>query len=237
MTRPIRHLTAALLCAFTCALAVGGCSAPGGLGVGEPAPPVSAQPQPESLWPLWTDRSVSGPGKSVGTREPPPQPLENAPEVGAGGLPAVNVQDVVRADKQMKAFAAKGWIDAPGKVGMRPPVFRDLTGDGSQELIVAADAETGRTALTVYSAEGTRIVPILFTVGRRMAAETIGGDLLLRTAADDGSEQAVRYHWDGERMRVVSDERRYSKSLPGCDSDSARIPQPKRTGRYGQVCE
>ncbi|WP_327131948.1 hypothetical protein OG311_13105 [Streptomyces sp. NBC_01343] len=235
MNRPARPLAAALVRTAVCALAVGGCSAPGGLGAGEPAPPVSAQPQPESLWPLWTDHSVSGPGKPVGTREPPPQPLKNAPEVGPGGLPAVNVQDVVRADKQMKAFAAKGWINAPGKVGMRPPVFRDLTGDGSQELIVAADAETGRTALTVYTAEGTRIVPILFTIGRRPAVETIGGDLLLRTAADDGSEQAVRYHWDGERMRVVSDERRYSKSLPGCGSD--RTPQPRRTDRYGQVCE
>ncbi|MFJ3171066.1 hypothetical protein ACIPJK_09805 [Streptomyces roseus] len=236
MTRPTRPLAAALLCAVLCALAVGGCSAPGGLGTGEPAPPVSAQPRPESLWPLWTDRSVSGPGTSVGTRELPPRPLENAPEVGPGGLPAVNVQDVVRADQQMKAFADKGWISAPGKVGMRPPVFRDLTGDGDRDLIVAADAETGRTALTVYTARGNRIVPILFTVGRRLAAETIGGDLLLRTAAADGSEQAVRYHWDGERMRVVSDERRYSKSVPGCAGDPA-TPQPKRTDTYGRVCE
>ncbi|ROQ98120.1 hypothetical protein EDE04_4643 [Streptomyces sp. 2132.2] len=236
MTRPARPLAAALSCALICALAVGGCSAPGGLGVGEPAPPVSAQPRPESLWPLWTDHSVSGPGKPVGTREPRPQPLKDAPEVGAGGLPAVSVRDVVRADKAMKPFLAKGWIDAPGKVGIRPPVYRDLTGDGAQDLIVAADAETGRTALTVYTAEGTRIVPVLFTVGRRLAVETIGGDLLLRTAADDGSEQAVRYHWDGERMRVVSDERRYSKSLPGCDSEQAG-PQPKRTDRYGRVCE
>ncbi|TDU78328.1 hypothetical protein [Streptomyces sp. KS 21] len=236
MKRPTRQLTAVLLSACTCALAAGGCAAPGGLGAGEPAPPVSAQPQPESLWPLWTDHTTpAAPGKPVGTREPPPQPLENAPEVGPGGLPSVDVKDVVRADKQMKPFAAKGWIDAPGKVGIRPPLHRDLTGDGKPELIVAADAQTGRTALTMYTAEGTRIVPVLFTVGRRLAAEAIGGDLLLRTAADDGSEQAVRYHWDGERMRVVSDERRYSKSPADCDSGQG--PRPKRTDRFGEVCE
>ncbi|WP_405761911.1 hypothetical protein [Streptomyces sp. NBC_00045] len=130
MTRPARpRTTAALLCACLCALAAGGCSAPGGLAVGEPVPTVSARPQPESLWPPWTDRSDAASGKPVGTREPPPQPLKNAPEVGQAGLAAVNVRDVVRADEQMKPFAAKGWIDAPGKVGIRPPLYRDLTGD------------------------------------------------------------------------------------------------------------
>ncbi|WP_185899764.1 hypothetical protein [Streptomyces sp. WAC07061] len=131
--------------------------------------------------------------------------------MGAGGLAAVDVTAVVKADKRMRLLAGQGVVNAPGRSGIRPPVFLDLTGDGQKEMVVAADTESGRTALSVYAARGKEIVPVLFSIGRRLAAESIGHDLLLRTAPDDGSEQVVRYHWDGTRMTVVNDERRYTR--------------------------
>lgn len=70
---------------------------------------------------------------------------------------------------------------------------------------------TGRSALSVYAVANGKIVSVLFTIGRQLTAETIGTDLLVRIAADDGSEQAVRYHWDGDRMTVVNDERTFRK--------------------------
>ncbi|MDX3537935.1 hypothetical protein PV721_27015 [Streptomyces sp. MB09-01] len=94
MTASSRRPLAALLCA--CALAVGGCAAPGGgLGAGTPAPPVSPQPHPE---PLWSARD-SAPGAAVGRQEPPPTPLKNAPEAGADGLLGVDPTEVARADR------------------------------------------------------------------------------------------------------------------------------------------
>ncbi|MFJ2594512.1 hypothetical protein [Streptomyces erythrochromogenes] len=66
---------------------------------------------------------------------------------------------------------------------------------------------------------GNSIVSVLFTIGRQLAAETIGNDLLVRIAADGGSEQAVRHHRDGHRMTVVNDERRFRKSGPDCDAE------------------
>ncbi|MFD6874801.1 MULTISPECIES: hypothetical protein [unclassified Streptomyces] len=223
MTRSPRRSPAALLlrAAVLAAAAstVGGCAAPGGLGPAEPAPALSAQPRPEALWPGWPGTSSRAPGAGVATRVPAPTPLPDGPEVGPGGLVAVNAPDVVRADKRMRPFLSKGTIDAPGRAGMRPVVHADLTGDGKEELVVAADTESGRTALSVYTARGKRIVPILFTLGRRLVAETLGPDLLIRTAADDNSEQAVRYRWDGERMKVVSDERRFDKSPPSAGDE------------------
>ncbi|MGO4456178.1 hypothetical protein AB4039_02405 [Streptomyces sp. M-16] len=232
MTRSPRRTTAALLLSAT-ALALAGCAAPGGLAVGEPVAPVSLQPLPRTLWPAWADDSPRAAGVATGTRQPPPAPLAGAPEVGPEGLTAVNELDVVRADKQMKPFLGKGRIDAPGRAGLRPAVHLDVTGDGKQDLLVAADTESGRTALSVYTARGDEIVPILFTVGRRMAAESLGPDLLIRIAADDGSEQAVRYRWDGERMTVVSDERRFNKS---CPSRGPEAPAPsERAGTGGRA--
>lgn len=214
MTRfphPSRAATAVALLLCTAASAAAGCAAPAGLAPGEPVAPVSPQPQPEALWPVWTEDSPRAPGAATGTRQPPPEPLADAPEPGPEGLASVDVMAVVKADKRMKLLTGKGMINAPGRAGVRPPVYLDLTGDGKKEMVVAADTETGRTALSVYAARGKRIVPILFTIGRRMAAESIGRDLLVRTAPEDGSEQVVRYHWDGTRMTVVNDERRYDK--------------------------
>ncbi|MFJ3878216.1 hypothetical protein ACIPW5_12235 [Streptomyces sp. NPDC090077] len=224
MTRSPRRSTAAapLLCAAAlAALAAAGCAAPGGLAPGESVAPVSPQPQPEPLWPAWTGEPPRAAGAATGTRQPPPEPLRGAPEVGPGGLAAVDATAVVKADKRMKLFLGKGVIHAPGGAGLRPPVHLDLTGNGQQELVVAADTESGRTALSVYAAEGSRIVPVLFTIGRRLTAESLGRDLLVRTAPDDGSEQAVRYHWDGTRMTVVSDERRYTGPVPCADGPSS----------------
>lgn len=229
MTRSPRRSTAALLLCAT-ALALGGCAAPGGLATGEPVAPVSPQPLPQTLWPAWADDSPKAAGVATGTRQPAPSPLPDGPEVGPGGLAAVDALDVVRADKRMRQMLGKGKIDAPGRAGVRPGVLLDVTGDGKKELLVAADTETGRTALSVYAAQGGRIVPVLFTIGRRMAAESLGRDLLIRTAADDGSEQAVRYRWDGERMTVVSDERRYNKIPAPSETSGTESPTPPGPG-------
>ncbi|WP_051892529.1 hypothetical protein [Streptomyces erythrochromogenes] len=77
---------------------------------------------------------------------------------------------------------------------------------------------------------GDSIASVLFTIGRQLAAETIGTDLLVRIAADDGSEQAVRYHWDGHRMTVVNDERRLRKSGPDCDAEGTGAASPPAGG-------
>ncbi|MFE2330491.1 hypothetical protein ACFXD5_42410 [Streptomyces sp. NPDC059385] len=223
MTPSSRRLSVALL--GLCAAVATGCAAPGGLGPAAPAPPVSMQPRPEPLWPAWT----AAPGAAVGRPEPPPTPLKNAPVPGAGGLAAVDPKQIAAADPRMKPYLCNpGTIRAPGRAGVRPPVHKDLTGDGQPDLIVAADMPTGRSALSVYTISGGKIVSVLFTIGRQLTAESIGSDLLVRTAVDDGSEQAVRYHWDGGRMTVVNDERTFRKPDSNCSPSPGRSAQDAR---------
>ncbi|MFI5984945.1 hypothetical protein ACIBEA_29255 [Streptomyces sp. NPDC051555] len=220
MSRPrlSRRLTAALLCA--CALAAGGCAAPGGLSPGEPAPPMSPQPRPDPLWPAWTEHTDQAPGVEVGTRVPPPQPLKGAPPVPAGGLGALSYLEILHADPMMRPYTRQGAISAPGRAGVRPPVYKDLTGSGGLELIAAADTESGRSVLSVYTVVNGQVVSVLYTTGLRMEVEAMGADLLVRTTPDEGIEQAARFRWDGTRMTVASEEKRYHKPGSGKDPET-----------------
>ncbi|MFF3210953.1 hypothetical protein ACFYYB_09840 [Streptomyces sp. NPDC002886] len=222
MTRPSyrRLAAAALLC-----IGLGGCGTPGGLGSGEVAPPVSSQPRPKPLWPSWTD-SPSSSGTAVAGGEAPPKPLEGAPPVGPQGIEEVDVMAVVRADKNMKRFGREKQIQGPGKAGVRPARYVDLTGNGKHELIVAADTQTGRSVLSVYTAAGGKIVPILYTSGRRMSVETLGTDLLVRTTDEDGSSHDIRYHWDGQRMSVLSDDHKFGNAISAPRAGTCPAPQP-----------
>ncbi|WP_219690406.1 hypothetical protein [Streptomyces anatolicus] len=216
-------LPGAALSVALAASVLAGCTGPDGLGPGEAAPSVSAQPRPEAVWPAWSGMTSLAPGADAATRQPPPRALEGLPKVGSGGLAALDVHAVLRADPRTKPLAERGLIDRPGRAGLRPPVLMDLTGDKKPELLIAADTESGRNILTVYTERGGRVYPILFTSGRRMSVETIGPDLLVRTPCSDGGEQAVRFHWDGARMSTISDIRDYKK--PG-DSPETVGPRP-----------
>ncbi|MER5882366.1 hypothetical protein ABT160_00895 [Streptomyces sp. NPDC001941] len=194
-------------------LLLSGCGAPTGLGAGELAERVSPQPRPESLWPAWSSLAPDQPGADAAARQAPPKPLAAAPRVPRGGLAAMDVRTIVRADPRLKTICQRGLITGPGKAGVRPPLLRDLTGDGERELIVAADLESGRTALVVYTARDGKVVPVLYTAGRHLSAEVVGTDLVVRTAVGDGAEQAVRYHWNGRRLAARGDDKKFPKSV------------------------
>ncbi|MEU7578893.1 hypothetical protein AB0B50_14955 [Streptomyces sp. NPDC041068] len=210
-------------------LALTGCGSTNGLGPGEAAPSVSMQPHPEAVWPAWSGTSRA-PGAEAGTRQPPPQPLKGLPKVGSGGLAAMDVHAILRADPRTRPLADRGLIDRPGRAGLRPPMFVDLTGDKKPELLVAADTESGRNVLAVYTERDGKVYPILFTSGRNLSVETIGPDLLVRTPCAEGGEQAVRFHWDGARMSTVSDVKSYKKQP---DPTKTSEPTPAKSPAPG----
>ncbi|KOV67917.1 hypothetical protein [Streptomyces sp. MMG1121] len=192
--------------------AASGCAATDGLAAGEPAPSVSVQPRPEAVWPAWSGTSPSAPGAQTSTHQPPPEPLAGLPRVAAGKLKELDVRKVLRADPRTWPYADRPLTDRPGPAGIRPPRYADLSGDGHPELLVAVDTESGRTLLAVYAERAGRVYEVLLTGGRRVAVETLGRDLVLRSLCADGAQQAVRFHWDGVRLVTVSDEKRYGSA-------------------------
>ncbi|WAL95360.1 hypothetical protein [Streptomyces sp. Je 1-369] len=217
-------LPGAALFAVLAALVLTGCAGTDGLGHGDSAPSVSVQPRPEAVWPAWAGRTSRAPGAEASTRQPPPRPLRGV-EVGSGGLASMDVHAILRADPRTRPLADRGMIDRPGRAGIRPPMFLDLTGDKKPDMLVAADTESGRSILVVYTERGGKIYPILFTSGRSVSVETVGPDLLVRTPCSEGGEQAVRFHWDGARMSTVSDIKNYKRSpRPSSDGVSSGSP-------------
>ncbi|MEV7191264.1 hypothetical protein AB0N81_05570 [Streptomyces sp. NPDC093510] len=209
------------------ALALTGCGGADGLGPGDAAPSVSVQPRPEAVWPAWSGKSSRSPGAEAATRQPPPRALRGLPKVGSAGLASLDVRAVLRADPRTKPLAGRGMIDRPGRAGLRPPMFLDLTGDKKPEMLVAADLESGRSVVAVYTERDGKVFPILLTSGRNVSVETIGPDLLVRTSCSEGGEQAVRFHWDGARMSTVSDIKNYKKPPRPTDT---REPVPGDSG-------
>lgn len=157
-------------------------------------------------------------------------PLPESLKVPKEGLRGMDPMEILKADPRAKGLVRLPAIDRPGQPGIRPPVLHDLTGrDGSPELIIAADVESHRTVVIVYTVRDGRVVPILYTVGSRLAVEAVGTDLVTRGAADDGAEQAVRYRWDGVRLSPVSDIKTYKDTAPkGPDTKDTKDPADER---------
>ncbi|MDG4864989.1 hypothetical protein P8605_43260 [Streptomyces sp. T-3] len=204
------------------AAALAGCgTTQNGLASGAPAPSVSVQPTPEAVWPSWSGSSSKSPAADTTEHQPPPQPLKNL-DVPSGGLGQLQARDVLRADPRMKQYADRPHITKPGRAGIRPAKLEDLTGDGTADLLLAVDTESGRTALAAYTERNGKVYPILFATGKRVTIETVGSDLVLRSPCADGGEQAVRYHWDGARMTTASDTKTYRKG-------GGPVPVPEAT--------
>lgn len=231
LRRPL--LLSAALFAAPAVLALTGCGSTDGLGHGDAAPSVSVQPHPEAVWPAWAGKSSRAPGAEAATHQPPPRALPGLPKVGSGGLAAMDVHAILRADPRMKPLAGRGTIDRPGRAGLRPPMFLDLTGDKKPEMLVAADTESGRSLLAVYREHDGKVFPVLFTSGRNLSVETIGPDLLVRTPCSEGGEQAVRFHWDGARMSTVSDIKNYQKPPRPTDTNEPTSPAPSPSPSLG----
>ncbi|PJM99672.1 hypothetical protein CG740_29540 [Streptomyces sp. CB01201] len=248
--RMVRAAAIAGIAAFGIAAVVFALSGGGersGLVEGGRASPVALQPGPQKLWPAWYESQSRREGVRVSGGGEPPAPLADAPAVPADGLRGLDPMAVLKADPRGRPLTRFPLIHSPGRPGIRPPVFHDLTGDGGPpEMIVAADLESRRTVVIVYSVRDGRIVPILYTVGSRLAVEAVGTDLVTRGAADDGAEQVVRYRWDGVRLTPVRDEKTYKNASPGTsgaagapdsrckpDSDSPSKPDPDSSSGPG----
>ncbi|MFE9117841.1 hypothetical protein [Streptomyces sp. NPDC007172] len=235
MVRAVAVAGIAALGVAAVVFALSGCGERSGLVEGDRASPVALQPGPQKLWPAWYESESRREGVRASGRGEPPVPLADAPKVPADGLRGLDPAAVLKADPRARSLIRLPLIHSPGRPGIRPPVFHDLTGDGGPpEMIVAADLESRRTAVIVYSVRDGRIVPILYTVGSRLAVEAVGTDLVTRGAADDGAEQVVRYRWDGVRLTPIRDEKTYKNASPRTSGgagapDSRSAPGPAKT--------
>ncbi|MFJ3217831.1 hypothetical protein ACIPLC_18160 [Kitasatospora sp. NPDC086801] len=199
---PVAALAALAVLVALAALVIGRAT-PGGLqdhGAAQPvAPPLVAQP----LWPgVAASPSPSPPATGAGTAtQAPPQPV---PDVTVPGrdLRTVDVRTVLAKDPAVGPEERRALDSCPG-CEVRSPEFRDLTGDGRDDLVVAV-ATPGPVVLHVYALADDRLLPILrVEVMKGFSASTVGSDLWLYEPTAAFVQTSSHYQWDGVRLSLL----------------------------------
>ncbi|MEU6310090.1 hypothetical protein [Streptomyces sp. NPDC047014] len=239
--RPRRPLLPAL--ALTLAL-LAGCGDTGGLvGAGATAPASG----PVHLWP---DRQ----GATVPPADPggaPPEYVKGIPAVQDENVHAVDPVALVQAEVRAHARAATGpdgipretaeAIRACGADGAEPsacpvhkPYYRDLTGNGKDELIVGIEFPDRMMSVRVYTADGDgRLNRIMATTETVVSVELAGRDVILRVpSGNHGYELITAWSWD-ERQLTMLPTREQIVRVPGGPQKPADGPPGAPDGPPG----
>ncbi|MEK2494212.1 hypothetical protein WN990_32160 [Kitasatospora purpeofusca] len=190
-----------LLAAAALALPVG-CAAPGELRDNGAVAPVTPSPARVPLWPSAPTAPSPTPLEPTGSRSPEPAP-QPVPDLAVPGqdVTTVDVRALVTKDPGVTQAERRVLEPCPG-CELRTPEYRDLTGDGRPELLLAVVlADT--VVLHVYTASADRLLPIhRVTLLKEFGAETVGTDLWLYEPT--GSFRTGRlYRWDGVRLALA----------------------------------
>ncbi|MFG2980700.1 hypothetical protein ACGFYQ_05495 [Streptomyces sp. NPDC048258] len=207
--------TAQALAALALVTLLAGCGDSGGLAGAGSTPTASG---PVHLWP---DRQ--------GAVVPPADPGGAPPEY-VKGIPAVRDQDVhgvdpvalvqaeLRAHRKtdvgadgmppetVAAIKDCGTEDAePGECPVLAPYYRDLTGNGKDELIVGIEFPDKMMSVRVYTAdEDGRLNRIMATTQTVITVDLAGRDVILRApSGNNGYELITAWSWDEKQLTML----------------------------------
>ncbi|KOU66108.1 lipoprotein [Streptomyces sp. WM4235] len=210
-TLPVRTRTVLLLPALL--LLVAGCGDSGELVAAGPTPTASG---PVNLWP----------GRQ-GAVVPPADPGGAPPEY-VPGLPRVKNQDVHEVDpvalvqaelrahpntdvgpdgmprETADAVLACG-KEPTGKCPVLSPYYRDLTGNGKDEIVVGIELPDKMLSVRAYTADPDgRLNRIMATIDTVIGVELAGRDVILRApSGNNGYELITAWSWDGKQRSML----------------------------------
>ncbi|MFJ8164484.1 hypothetical protein ACIRBY_26650 [Streptomyces sp. NPDC096136] len=192
-----------------------GCGNTGGLVSAGPTPTVSG---PVDLWP-----------ERKGAEVPPADP-GGAPPQYVPGLPRVTGQDVHSVDPvalvqaelrahpdlsvgpdgmppetaaAIRACGREG--RAPGACPVLAPYYRDLTGNGKDEVVVGIEFPDRMMSVRVYTADPDgRLNRIMATTQTVIGVELAGRDVVLRVpSGNSGYELITAWSWDAKQRTML----------------------------------
>ncbi|MEU7578185.1 hypothetical protein AB0B50_11335 [Streptomyces sp. NPDC041068] len=238
----------ALAAAFTvtAALLAGGCGDPGGLRS------AGATPTAEGPTHLWPDLPPpSAPAEDYGAIE---SVKVKGVKVPGGDLHKVNPVDVVRADfdenpgtyepsdsayketvERLKDCAAED-SGTKEKCPVLKAYYRDLTGDGKDDLIVGVSTPDDNLDIRVYAEEGRQLTQIMEMSDAVLGVELAGRDLIIRAVSSlPGYEYHTVWSWDSHQkaMLPTSDEIVRSKNAPRPKSPRPSPARPSESASSG----
>ncbi|MET9882620.1 hypothetical protein ABZZ20_05555 [Streptomyces sp. NPDC006430] len=223
-------------------------------GCGDTGGPEAAGATPTASGPvhLWPGRK----GASV-----PPADPGGAPPVYVQGLPPVRDQDVSGVDpvalvqaelrahpnadvgpdgmppQTAAAIAACGTEGQPAqKCPVLTPYYRDLTGNGVDDLVVGIELPEHMMSVRAYTADPDgRLNRIMATTQTVVSVELAGRDVILRVpSGNPGYELITAWSWD-EKQRTMLPTREQIVRLPGAGRSpvSPQPPQPSAPSAQG----
>ncbi|MEU8487847.1 hypothetical protein [Streptomyces sp. NPDC048641] len=195
------------------ALLLAGCGDSGEL---RSAGPTSTAVEPARLWPTLPPASAAADDYGSGKTE-----VVKGITAKGDDIHRVNPVDVVRAQEAAAAASpspspdpddGKGKVvgldDCGRKDGTKCPVlkayYRDLTGDGKDQLIVGIRLPKGQLAVRCYTFEGHKLTQIMGTSDAVVSVEIAGRDVILRAVADlPGYEYRTAWSWDPHQRAML----------------------------------
>ncbi|WP_409238875.1 hypothetical protein [Streptomyces sp. PA5.6] len=220
-------------------LLAGGCGDPGGLRGAGPTPTAEG---PTHLWPDLPSPSV--PAEDYGAIE---AVKVKGVEVPKGDLRKVDPVDVVRADftenpgtyeptdrayketvERLKDCAEDG-SGEQGRCPVLKAYYRDLTGDGRDDLIVGVSTPDDNLDIRVYAEEKRQLTQIMEMSDAVLGVELAGRDLIIRAISSlAGYEYHTVWSWDSHQkaMLPTSDEIVRSAKGPRKKAPKSSAPRP-----------
>lgn len=122
----------------------------------------------------------------------------------------------------------------PKKCPVLTPYYRDLTGNGKDELIVGIEYPEQQMSVRVYTADAQgRLNRIMATTDTVISVELAGRDVILRVpSANAGYEVNTTWSWDPTQRSMLPTWEQIVR-VPGTGPSRAPAPSPAGTGSAG----
>ncbi|GAA3779141.1 hypothetical protein [Streptomyces chiangmaiensis] len=210
---PSRHVRAALGLATT-ALLVAGCGDAGAL---RSAGPTATAVGPVRLWPQLAPASTPALDYGVADTE-----TVRGVTVAGDDVHRVPPLDVFRAEvaAHPDTYSGPNALYAPtrerladcgkkGTAGRRCPLldayYRDLTGDGRDDMVLGIRFPGDQLAVRVYTVEHHRLVQVMGTSDSVISVELAGRDVLIRSPSTlPGYEFRTVWTWDAHQHAMLA---------------------------------
>ncbi|MFJ5680953.1 hypothetical protein [Streptomyces sp. NPDC093097] len=230
MNRSFPTLCAAVGLAAAGVLLVG-CGAPGAL---HPAGAVPTAVAPARLWP-----ELPPPP----TRDPLPTRREvvSGVIVPGGDLHNVNPADIVKAqtaahphavtgadalDEETAAAIGKCAMPGIGACPILKAYYRDLTGEGKDDLIVGIRMPEHQLAIRVYTMDQGNLTEIMGTSEPAVSVQLAGGELMIRTTSElSGYDLGTVWAYDSHQHAMIQ-VRNETIRLPNTSTPQEADPTP-----------
>ncbi|GGV78854.1 lipoprotein [Streptomyces gelaticus] len=228
--RGVRCRTVAALGAAAGMALLTGCGNGGGLRSAGPTPTAVG---PARLWPELPPASAAPYDYGEGETARIP-----GIEVPDGDVHRLDPVAVVRADLRARPDRSSGTavlpadtvreIDAcrtePASCPVLRPYYRDLTGDGRDELVLGIRLPDHQVSVRVYMPEAGGLTRILSTSDAVISIELAGRDLIMRApSAIAGYEYRTAWSWDARQRAMLPTQDEIQRIPP------SRAPRPQLT--------